>query len=155
MKPYYEQDGITIYHGDCRDILPRLDTGSIDLVLTDPPYGIDYATNRKVGGVGGASWINTELRDCRQATPTGRVAIGGGTPMTRTDLSAEAVWGVLERLPGWCKRPKGMGAQTFGCANSYVNLYDTGRIIAAIDPSEVTALQALGTLLAERTEGAE
>ena len=40
MKPYYEQDGITIYHGDCRDILPTLDAGSIDLVLTDPPYGI-------------------------------------------------------------------------------------------------------------------
>ena len=42
MKPYYEQDGITIYHGDCRDILPTLDTGSIDLVLTDPPYGVDF-----------------------------------------------------------------------------------------------------------------
>ena len=40
MKPYYEQDGITIYHGDCREILPTLDAGSIDLVLTDPPYGI-------------------------------------------------------------------------------------------------------------------
>src|SRR3990167_2253339 len=36
MKPYYEEPGITIYHGDCRDILPNLDT--VDLVLTDPPY---------------------------------------------------------------------------------------------------------------------
>ena len=36
--PYYEQDGITIYHGDCRDILPLIETGSVDLVLTDPPY---------------------------------------------------------------------------------------------------------------------
>ena len=43
MKPYYEQDGITIYCGDCRDILPTLDTGSIDLVLTDPPYGIGWS----------------------------------------------------------------------------------------------------------------
>lgn len=38
MKPYYEQDGITIYHGDCREILPHLP--KVDLVLTDPPYGI-------------------------------------------------------------------------------------------------------------------
>jgi len=38
IKPYYEQDGITIYHGDCRDVLPQLD--KVDLVLTDPPYGI-------------------------------------------------------------------------------------------------------------------
>lgn len=37
MRPYYEQDGITIYHGDCRDVLPSL--GPVDLVLADPPYG--------------------------------------------------------------------------------------------------------------------
>ena len=36
-KPYYEHAGITIYHGDCREILPTL--GPVDLVLTDPPYG--------------------------------------------------------------------------------------------------------------------
>jgi DNA modification methylase len=38
--PYYDHDGITIYHGDCREILPHLP--KVDLVLTDPPYGIDY-----------------------------------------------------------------------------------------------------------------
>ena len=37
-KPYYEEPGITIYHGDCREILPHLP--KVDLVLTDPPYGI-------------------------------------------------------------------------------------------------------------------
>ena len=37
-KPYYERDGITIFHGDCREILPQLEP--VDLVLTDPPYGI-------------------------------------------------------------------------------------------------------------------
>ena len=40
IKPYYEQDGITIYHGDCRDVLPQLE--KVDLVLTDPPYGMEY-----------------------------------------------------------------------------------------------------------------
>lgn len=40
MTPYYEHAGITIYLGDCRDILPTLDAGSVDLVLTDPPYGV-------------------------------------------------------------------------------------------------------------------
>jgi len=38
LKPYYEHAGITIYHGDCRDVLPLLEPGSVDLVLTDPPY---------------------------------------------------------------------------------------------------------------------
>lgn len=36
MKPYYEENGITIYHSDCLDILPSLP--KIDLVITDPPY---------------------------------------------------------------------------------------------------------------------
>lgn len=41
-KPYYhdERGGITIYNGDCRAILTQLDQA--DMVLTDPPYGIDY-----------------------------------------------------------------------------------------------------------------
>ena len=37
MRPYYERDGITIYHGDCREILPTI--GAVDLVVTDPPFG--------------------------------------------------------------------------------------------------------------------
>jgi hypothetical protein len=36
MKPYYDHAGITIYHGDCREVLPGL--GKVDLVLTDPPW---------------------------------------------------------------------------------------------------------------------
>lgn len=37
MKPYYDVDGITIYHGDCREILPSLTANAL---VTDPPYGI-------------------------------------------------------------------------------------------------------------------
>jgi DNA modification methylase len=40
VQPYYEQDGITIYHGDCREVLPGLPP--VDLVLTDPPYGYSH-----------------------------------------------------------------------------------------------------------------
>jgi len=43
VKPYYEHNGITIYHGDCRDVLPLLPT--VDLVLTDPPYGVSLQTD--------------------------------------------------------------------------------------------------------------
>jgi DNA modification methylase len=41
-KPYFEDDAVQIYLGDCRDILPHL--GPVDLVLTDPPYNVgkDY-----------------------------------------------------------------------------------------------------------------
>lgn len=39
MTPYYEDAWVTLYHADCRDVLPTLAAGSVDLVLTDPPYG--------------------------------------------------------------------------------------------------------------------
>jgi site-specific DNA-methyltransferase (adenine-specific) len=44
LKPYYDYGGVTIYCGNSLDVLA--DIGAVDLVLTDPPYGID-------GGVGG------------------------------------------------------------------------------------------------------
>jgi site-specific DNA-methyltransferase (adenine-specific) len=37
LKPYFEEDGIVIYHGDCREIMPQLDP--VQCVIADPPYG--------------------------------------------------------------------------------------------------------------------
>ena len=50
IEPYYhdEASGITIYHADCRDVLPHIDPASVDLVLTDPPYGM--AIGDRAGG---------------------------------------------------------------------------------------------------------
>jgi len=50
VKPYYQDKWVTIYLGDCREILPQLDVrdcfphlteNKVDLVLTDPPYAED------------------------------------------------------------------------------------------------------------------
>lgn len=52
MNPYYQDESVTIYHGDCREIIPTL--GVFDLVLTDPPYGIG-----RDKGMGGQGWDST------------------------------------------------------------------------------------------------
>ena len=70
IQPYYERDGIVIYHGDCRDILPELEP--VDLVLTDPPYGVTYESN--TGGRRGKEPITNDgtrisLRLYRQVIP--------------------------------------------------------------------------------------
>src|SRR4051812_23509071 len=51
MTPYYEEAGIVIYHGDCRDVLAselglRVGVATFDLLLTDPPYGIGEAAKK-------------------------------------------------------------------------------------------------------------
>lgn len=52
MKPYYEHGGVTIFHGDCRQIVPSLPR--FDLLLTDPPYGIGKDGQKATtGGHGG------------------------------------------------------------------------------------------------------
>lgn len=45
MRPYFERDGIVIYHGDCREILPGLPKDAS--IISDPPYGMRANTNSK------------------------------------------------------------------------------------------------------------
>jgi DNA modification methylase len=51
VKPYYRAGGVAIYHADAREVLSQLNSESVDLVLTDPPYGINlkikYAYSRR------------------------------------------------------------------------------------------------------------
>ena len=42
MDPHYQDATITLYHGDCLDVLRELDDCSVDAVVTDPPYGLEF-----------------------------------------------------------------------------------------------------------------
>lgn len=50
IKPYYSTDRGDLYHADCLDILPLIPDKTVDLVLTDPPYGIGVYANGTMGG---------------------------------------------------------------------------------------------------------
>lgn len=57
IEPYYQHKGITIYLGDCFEILPQLEP--VDLILTDPPSG-------KIGGsksIGGSKYVEVNKYD--------------------------------------------------------------------------------------------
>jgi DNA modification methylase len=77
-KPYYTDDAVAIYHADCREILPLLESNSVDLVLTDPPYGVgfDYGTSYKDSEDGYIEWLWPALEMSEIAVRDGgRVAI--------------------------------------------------------------------------------
>jgi len=66
--PYYEHGGITIYHGDAREVLPGL---AGDVVLTDPPYGVGfkYGAAYEDDETGYRAWITPIFALMREAAP--------------------------------------------------------------------------------------
>ena len=107
IKPYYESEGITIYHGDCREILPQLD--KVDLVLTDPPYGIaDIFNGGRSGNWGNARSLHNEFKSWDISPPTKSelqlvsskgevVIIWGGNYMELPPSRCWLVWNKPER----------------------------------------------------------
>ena len=86
MKPYYQDEQTTIYHGDCQEILPYI--GPVDLVLTDPPYGIGYVTGHRsrmdplAAPIKGDDRYPKEvIETCKVIARVGVLAFARGEPM--------------------------------------------------------------------------
>ena len=58
---YYDADGITIWHGDARDVLPTLDPDGYAVMLTDPPYGQRYRQARRNRNGWSSRWADVEI----------------------------------------------------------------------------------------------
>jgi len=87
VKPYYEDDLVSLFHGDCREVTEWL---AADVLVTDPPYG--YSHRSGGGPRGDASWKNTEIANDTDTSARDEV------------LSA---WGVRPALVfGSWKRPR-------------------------------------------------
>lgn len=74
MTPYYERDGMTIYHGDALEIVDALRADSVGLVVTDPPYVIGAVSAGNIGAKAGgwgdmmnsARWFRDWYAMCRR-----------------------------------------------------------------------------------------
>ena len=74
MDKYASIDGVTIYHGDCRDIVPRL--SGVGAVVTDPPYGISFMGRGWDHQVPGVDFWRLFMDAC---VPGAHLAAFGGT----------------------------------------------------------------------------
>ena len=112
MTPYYEKDGIVLYHGDCRDVLPTLENKSIELCLTDPPYnlGINYGSRVDDRMKCYAEWCQEWFSQCIRVA-----SIVAFTP----GIANVSLWYVLKK-PTWTiawHKPACMGRCPVGFNN--------------------------------------
>lgn len=126
MTPYYEEPGITIYHGDFREILPTLP--KVDLVLTDPPYGLKWSSNGSLPQFSDRWHVGMEW-DSRPDRETLRAVIDAGRQFV--------IWGGnyfagdLGDCPGVLVWDKKTGANSFSDAElAWSNLTGTTRIFS-------------------------
>jgi DNA modification methylase len=100
VKPYYRDESVTLYHGDCRAVLPAL-TEPIDLLLTDPPYGVNWQSNTrrekfdKIAGDDGTLDVPAVLTQaCRLLRVSRHAYVFGAFDLTATPLTAAVhlVW---------------------------------------------------------------
>jgi len=103
IDPVQLGEGITLYCGDCLDILPTLEAGSVDAVVTDPPYGLNDGKGKVQKRGGGlvkfnmGEWDNSlPLEWLKCAEPILRE---GCWACVFTDkLSVNMVWQAIENV---------------------------------------------------------
>src|SRR4051812_31277268 len=97
MTPYYSDDAVTLYHGDCREVTEWV---GADVLVTDPPYGMAYESNRnrdKRNAKVGRSILadgSTEARDTALMMWATRPALvfGKWTRPRPTGTRARLIW---------------------------------------------------------------
>lgn len=85
LSPYFEGEGVTLYHGDCLDILRRLPAAQFAACVTDPPYSS--------GGMGAAErHANPRDKYCQHGHDCGRPTFNGDNRDQRSFRYWSTLW---------------------------------------------------------------
>ena len=76
MPPFFEHDNLSLYCGNCLDVLATLPENSVDFVVTDPPYGISFMERNWDHEVPGPEYWRAVARVCK---PGAMLLAFGGT----------------------------------------------------------------------------
>lgn len=147
MTPYYQDDWTTLYHGDCFEVLPTLAADSVDLIVTDPPYGQAYQSNRGHGHAGivgddGSLDVPAALALACRCLRRGRHAyVFGPADLSGTPLTAQ-----VELV--WDKGIVGMGNLELPWSKSHEPI-----TFAVYEPSQANRKKGYGRLAARLRKG--
>ena len=80
MTPYYQDDLVTLHHGDCLEVLATLPEASVDAIVTDPPYALGFMGKTWDKQPDFQDWCRTWAVEClRVLKPGGHMLAFGGT----------------------------------------------------------------------------
>ena len=130
MKPYYADDTITLWHGANLDILPHLEAGSVDCVVTSPPYyGLrDYGVDGQYGAESSpAEFVANLVATFREIR---RVLADDGTLWLNLGDSYAGSWGVQG------KSPQGLHAKVLDARAYHHEASRTGAIREGMPPAK-------------------
>lgn len=86
MTPHYSDDSVTVYAGDCLDVLRELPDASVDAVVTDPPAGIGFMNrewdHHKGGREQWVAWMTAVMAECHRVIKPGGHALVWAMPRT-------------------------------------------------------------------------
>lgn len=146
MSPYYEDDLVTLYHGDCREVLPELERDSVHAIVTDPPYGQGFRSNwgshDRITGDDGSLDVAACLADASRLLRRGRHLYAFGPP----SLVAAPYTAAVELI--WDKGVVGMGDLSLPWGRSHELI-----TFAVFEPSKANRDKGRGGLAARIRQG--
>lgn len=93
-----------LMHGDCLELLPTLPDGSVDAVVTDPPYGMAFQSNRPKASAKKAAIAGDERPFIWFLPQAFRVLKAGGAIVCFTDWKNQEIWRVALECAGFTVR---------------------------------------------------
>ena len=131
MKP------IELWHGDCLELMKNIPDGSVDLVLTDPPYGMDFQSHRRkevyarIKGDKSLEWLDGYFAECFR-TMKDNTAIYCFCNYKKIDFFKQQIEKAgfnLKNIIIWDKQRNGMGdlSTTFGYSYEFIIFASKGQ----------------------------
>lgn len=115
--PYYSDEHVTLYHGDCREVLPHINDRP-DLVLTDPPYLVTkvgrHGSGEVIEGMEDAFWVLPAFREVYRVMAPDSFCVSFYS-WRQADDFVQAWRGAGFSIMGhlvWVKRQMGLGTLT-------------------------------------------
>jgi site-specific DNA-methyltransferase (adenine-specific) len=101
--PYIDADGVRLFFGDCIEVMAEMDEGSVDAVVCDPPYGLEFMGKEWDAPWKGSAAAHATARTIRadEVTPTGQAHSTSAGPYLAAGVNK---YEAGQPFAAWCEQ---------------------------------------------------